>query len=734
MYLFQFSALLNMGSDLVYGFINAIDGERDPRLLVVLFDFYPKFVKIFPLGHLTEDAFEVVACYFPIDFNPVQNESEDITRDQLAEKLSDCLCAHESFADDCLNLLFEKLESDLSVAKLDSLHLLMKCSRTFLPETFEKQFADVWRLLQTDLLPGSNKVITLAALNALQMLLINIEKDVTAETNILTFILDKIHPWLMEVDNRLFMPSVAIALKCVEANKLSAKMVTQRCLADFLTQVIPMEIDDEPTKVDRRDQKGTLIDFSSQFIATCLRYEVQNEIDQKLLESAQLEFISGLEKSSPENEKLIKTALQALANTAAIIEQTHRNTIYEKINEYLLQANELTSIDCSNVLSSFAARYPDEVSSKIVDHLLDIDHISEKLSPTAIAELFKVLCCLIPIRKFREDILEFLFHNIFDVSDPSKVFIRVIGVRVLHHVLDNDQNEELHTEMLTKFNIFDRFVTLIHSKEFITTNTEQLAAIDDLLYEMSQILRIVMIDLDANTQKDLIEKHLMFLDLQLKADLYFALGLLGYLEKTVDLENHFEHLVDELTQLSLQAADDDIRKISNQLLCTLFNKCEDNDHHNNILKKIVRLIRDELKKHNKKAVELLSWLSKGLAARGHPVASELINVVSSILISHAMNHRCNRFDIFQLIELLENPTLKEVAIAAFEVLSVEFPQLHLSVIKHLFQQKLFQICLKGLWHKLEKYSEHHLSAFIFIMKMTPHQALQNEIAKVNSYC
>lgn len=41
--------------------------------------------------------------------------------------------------------------------------------------------------------------------------------------------------------------------------------------------------------------------------------------------------------------------------------------------------------------------------------------------------------------------------------------------------------------------------------------------------------------------------------------------------------------------------------------------------------------------------------------------------------------------------------------------------------------------MKGLWHKLEKYSEHHLSAFIFIMKMTPHQALRNDIAKVNSF-
>lgn len=86
--------------------------------------------------------------------------------------------------------------------------------------------------------------------------------------------------------------------------------------------------------------------------------------------------------------------------------------------------------------------------------------------------------------------------------------------------------------------------------------------------------------------------------------------------------------------------------------------------------------------------------------------------------------------MLQLIELLEHPTLSEAAIAAFDVLSLEFPQLHLPVIKHLFKQKLFQICLKGLWHKLESYSEKHLSAFVFVLRLTPHQVIKNDLPKV----
>jgi len=63
--------LKSMGPDLVYGIISSMDGERDPNNLMLLFNILPPFIKDFPLGHLTEEMFEVMACYFPVDFNPV---------------------------------------------------------------------------------------------------------------------------------------------------------------------------------------------------------------------------------------------------------------------------------------------------------------------------------------------------------------------------------------------------------------------------------------------------------------------------------------------------------------------------------------------------------------------------------------------------------------------------------------------------------------------------------------
>lgn len=75
---------------------------------------------------------------------------------------------------------------------------------------------------------------------------------------------------------------------------------------------------------------------------------------------------------------------------------------------------------------------------------------------------------------------------------------------------------------------------------------------------------------------------------------------------------------------------------------------------------------------------------------------------------------------FQLAHLLEHPKLSTAAVLAFDILSVEFPKLHLPVVKLLYKQKLFHICLHKIIHKLEKYSSHHLTAFAYVLKITPH--------------
>ncbi|KAJ8317031.1 hypothetical protein KUTeg_004935 [Tegillarca granosa] len=86
--------LLEIGTDFVYGFIQVMDAEKDPRNL--------------PPGELNA-----------------------ISREDLILGLRGCLAASPKFGSYCYPLLLEKMTSDIPSAKLDSFQTLAVCSEVF---------------------------------------------------------------------------------------------------------------------------------------------------------------------------------------------------------------------------------------------------------------------------------------------------------------------------------------------------------------------------------------------------------------------------------------------------------------------------------------------------------------------------------------------------------------------------------------------------------------------------
>lgn len=121
-----------MGVDWIAGVISAVEGERDPRNLLFIFEFMQLFLQKFPLENLADDMFEVFACYFPIDFNPAPNVPALISRELLQESLCNCLTATDAFCAGCVDLVVEKLDSELHVAKADSFLLLVRMQIYFI--------------------------------------------------------------------------------------------------------------------------------------------------------------------------------------------------------------------------------------------------------------------------------------------------------------------------------------------------------------------------------------------------------------------------------------------------------------------------------------------------------------------------------------------------------------------------------------------------------------------------
>ncbi|KAI5740653.1 hypothetical protein M8J76_005886 [Diaphorina citri] len=105
------SGLKPMGPDFVYGVIQSIDGERDPRNLLFLFtSLIPLFFNHFELYHLGEEMFDIMACYFPVDFRPKENDPDAISREDLSNALMPNLTAKPEFVEFCIPLALEKLD------------------------------------------------------------------------------------------------------------------------------------------------------------------------------------------------------------------------------------------------------------------------------------------------------------------------------------------------------------------------------------------------------------------------------------------------------------------------------------------------------------------------------------------------------------------------------------------------------------------------------------------------
>lgn len=484
------------------------------------------------------------------------------------------------------------------------------------------------------MLPGTSQEVTIPALDALESIIASTSCDDSVCRNILKEILDTILISLSDVNGRMFIPATAIALKCAAPSKRSAAVVTAQCLPSLLSQI---HTDTEELQV----QQTTLIELTAQLIYICIQTEAVKDFDATVIDNAQAEFVSVITNTNS-HVKLVNAGFSALAACASIVSEVNRNKVYQAINQILITVKtisideeDIADIDIIPVLSAFATAHPDEVLAQIVSPLLTRNYFTQELSLGTTSGIFEALRGLVHIRKFRDVILSFFFKIIFDGVDGDSVVkeprlnVRLIGLRALRHLLENDDNEQLAEELFAQYNVFERLLTLIHSNVLSTVIPDVVVekTVDDGLYEISQILRLVVRSLSVDNQQLVIAKYLPAINLSLKSDLYFTTGLLGYLEQTVDLEDHFDHLVDELTKLSLNNDDEEITNMSNHLLCSLFNKCPDNDHHRSVLRKAIDLIKHEITNHNKKAVEVLSWISKGLLVRGHTDAAELIDSV-----------------------------------------------------------------------------------------------------------
>lgn len=253
------SELQSLGSDFIFGLIQAADQERDPRNLLIVFSLFPIVSRYFKLEPFAEELFEVFSCYFPIDFTPVRtlvlsikssskpspffqpaDDPYGVTCEQLSDALRRCLAASTRYAEYCLPLLQEKLDSDLTSAKVEALRALELCCETYGPAQLDLWIDQLWTSIRREVLINVNSdVLEHAALDSLTALArsFTVDGQITspAFTKVLQNILKECLGHLCEPERRLMTPSSHILLAICAGSPAACKQI--------MGQVIPLLLD-----------------------------------------------------------------------------------------------------------------------------------------------------------------------------------------------------------------------------------------------------------------------------------------------------------------------------------------------------------------------------------------------------------------------------------------------------------------------------------------------------------
>ncbi|TRZ00451.1 hypothetical protein DNTS_034560 [Danionella cerebrum] len=235
--------LKSLGADFIFGFVQSVDGERDPRNLLLAFQVARNIIyRGYDLGKFVEELFEVTSCYFPIDFSPPPNDPHGITQEELVLSLRAVLTGTLQFAEFLLPLLVEKLDSDVQSAKIDSLQTLAACGQIYSHRELGAFLPGLWSSIRREVFQTASERVESAGLSALSSLVSCLSRSVLDSNSedslevFLNLVLKDCRHHLCEPDLKLVWPSARLLQAAAGASYRSSLIMAQLVLPLLLEQ------------------------------------------------------------------------------------------------------------------------------------------------------------------------------------------------------------------------------------------------------------------------------------------------------------------------------------------------------------------------------------------------------------------------------------------------------------------------------------------------------------------
>ncbi|KAG5892829.1 hypothetical protein JTB14_032423 [Gonioctena quinquepunctata] len=559
------SELLSMKIELVYGVLTAIDGERDPRNLLFLFKWLKNFLGVVKMGHLTEDMFDALSCYFPVDFRAPPSE-KTITREALAEALCPCLCAIPDFGEHCIPLALEKLDSSLEIAKIDSLQLLK--------EIFNNNCA-----------PG----IKTECLRTLSDVINKISQDDEFEQykDVLKNIIDTLKGNLLP-ESKLFGSSAQVLVHAALGSRNASNYVAEEIVPLLMNIYLMAGNPDQKTVMLK-----ALVDMTKCFLKYHKSLDNQDNIPE--LSKVPLLCLESLNNIDCRiNINYQEVGFDSLAALAHCLSPEVRSKLYAHLRTSILTIDQpdlrTSMLEC---LKTMATCYGDELKERV---FLDIHS-----DPRVVDKVLHAQCFLVNLNGYRDFVI-----NSFLTCITNEEFSSV-ALKNLRALLDKQVDQRNLSAALIQKGLVDTLIELSSSH----SNSQE------TLINISKVLKLLIGPQSSETQTKIVDEHLEQLydkTVSSKINLILLDGMVSTLRKDIQVDY-------KVLELCLDIAIgqvDEVRETAVQLLANLINKRSEDELLTEYLGRIKDKCTESLKKSQSSSILTISWITKALLMRNHP--------------------------------------------------------------------------------------------------------------------
>ncbi|CAK4086465.1 unnamed protein product [Aphanomyces euteiches] len=152
------------------GFLTAMEGEKDPRNLLLCLNLASELLTTFPSdADLIQSFFNVTSCYFPITFKPPPNDPYGITSEQLVMALRSVFVARDTMAKYVFPMVLDKLSrTTVPAMTIDMLDTIGFCITRYPLNRLLSHFQPVAAALYHHIVHGENQAIIAAATTTLR--------------------------------------------------------------------------------------------------------------------------------------------------------------------------------------------------------------------------------------------------------------------------------------------------------------------------------------------------------------------------------------------------------------------------------------------------------------------------------------------------------------------------------------------------------------------------------------